>query len=329
MKKTWMISLVTLIGLCGQAAAEDALFPLVVRFHWLANVEFAGILVAKERGWYEEVGLDVTLKGWEFGVSFVDEVVEGKAHIGTQEGAGMILARAKGLPLKTFATQFQRSPLCLASKQALGLTTPESLKGKRIGYQEEQGLMMIHLLLKSAGMTADDAQLVKIGWDLDPILKDDVDAFVSYMTNQPLILKEQGHPMNIIPAYQYGYDFYSGIYFAHEQFLKEHPDVAQKFLDATLRGWREAFAHPEETAKMVVEKYYPDGSVTQQTEELKIYEFLATMGVGKDFVGMMGDLIWQKGIDIMREQQQITESMPAQDLFTMDFLKKTYQIQEQ
>ena len=323
MKKAWVGSLLCLMCACSHVWAEDALFPVVVRFHWLANVEFAGILEAKERGWYAEAGLDVTPKGWENGVSGLDEVATGKAHIGVQEGATMLQARAKGAPVKAFATQFQRSPVCLASKEALGLTTPESLKGKRIGYQSDGGLLMIDLMLKHQGMSSKDVTLVQIGWDLKPLLNDEVDAFVAYMTNQPLILKEQGHPMNIIPAYQYGYDFYSGIYFAHEQFLKEHPDVAQKFLDATLRGWREAFAHPEETAKMIVEKYYPDGSVAQQTEELKIYRQLATMGVGEDAIGAMNEALWQKGIDVLLAQQQIAEKIPAQDVFTTEFLEKT------
>ena len=323
MKKAWVGSLLCLMCACSHVWAEDALFPVVVRFHWLANVEFAGILEAKERGWYAEAGLDVTPKGWENGVSGLDEVATGKAHIGVQEGATMLQARAKGTPVKAFATQFQRSPVCLASKEALGLTTPESLKGKRIGYQSDGGLLMIDLMLKHQGMSSKDVTLVQIGWDLKPLLNDEVDAFVAYMTNQPLMLKEQGQATNVIPAYDYGYDFYSSVYFAHEQFLKEHPEIAQKFLDATLRGWREAFAHPEETAKMIVEKYYPDGSVAQQTEELKIYHQLATMGVGEDAIGMMSEELWQKGIDVLLAQQQIAEKIPAQDVFTTEFLEKT------
>ena len=82
MKKAWVGSLLCLMCACSHVWAEDALFPVVVRFHWLANVEFAGILEAKERGWYAEAGLDVTPKGWENGVSGLDEVATGKAHIG-------------------------------------------------------------------------------------------------------------------------------------------------------------------------------------------------------------------------------------------------------
>lgn len=182
---------------------------------------------------------------------------------------------------------------------------------------------MIDLMLKHQGMSSKDVTLVQIGWDLKPLLNDEVDAFVAYMTNQPLMLKEQGQATNVIPAYDYGYDFYSSVYFAHEQFLKEHPEIAQKFLDVTLRGWREAFAHPEETAKMIVEKYYPDGSVAQQTEELKIYRQLATMGVGEDAIGAMNEALWQKGIDVLLAQQQIAEKIPAQDVFTTEFLEKT------
>ncbi len=304
-------------------AAAESPYPLTVQFHWLANVEFAGILVAKEQGWYEEAGLDVTIKGWEVGIDFVDEVASGRAQIGTQEGIGLIKNRTDGLRFKTIATQFQRSPLCLASKKELGLTTPKALIGKRIGYQEEQGLQVITLMLQHQGISLDQVTLVKIGWELQPVIDDEVDAFIAYMTNQPLILKEQGYEMNIIPAYQYGYDFYSGIYYVQEKLLQDQPEVLRKFLEITLRGWQEAFRDPEETAKMVVSRYYPEGSVTQQTEELKIYQFLATMGVGKQ-IGLMGDLFWQKGIDILYDMGQIQKKPQVGDLFTTDLLKDIY-----
>ncbi|RLC08330.1 MAG: hypothetical protein DRI57_24225 [Deltaproteobacteria bacterium] len=76
------------------------------------------------------------------------------------------------------------------------------------------------------------------------------------------------------------------------------------------------------TAKLVVEKYYPQGSVSQQTESLKVFKFLATLGEGRQFPGWME--YWAKGIDILYKFKQIDRKVPADDVFTMKFLEDIY-----
>ena len=73
----------------GQGLAKEPLqpmTPMTVQLNWVPNVQFAGILLAKERGWYRDAGIDLTIKGWEEGVSSTDEVVAGRAQIGVAEG---------------------------------------------------------------------------------------------------------------------------------------------------------------------------------------------------------------------------------------------------
>ena len=62
--------------------AAEELQPITIQLHWVTNAEFAGILLAKERGWYAEAGLDLTIKGWKSGISVMDDVSSGKAQIG-------------------------------------------------------------------------------------------------------------------------------------------------------------------------------------------------------------------------------------------------------
>ena len=104
--------------------------------------------------------------------------------------------------------------------------------------------------------------------------------------------------------------------------IQEQPDLLQAFWAVTQRGWKAAFQDPAATAQLVVEKYYPEGSVQQQTESLKIFQGLMTWGIGEDLLGLMEEEFWAKGIDILYNYQQIEEKIPAKDLFTLQFLKK-------
>jgi len=322
MKKELVILLGTVVCFfSGQAWAKEPLQPLTIQLNWVKNVEFAGVLVAKARGWYEEAGIDLTVKGWQSGASAIEDVLDGKAQIGVADGSRIIKTRAKGAPIKAIASAFQKSPYCLISKKEKGIRSPDQLAGQKVGFNSEDSKLMIRTVLVNNGLSLDDVEWVQRGWDLDLLIEDKIDAMGGYMNNEPLTLRETGYEPQIIPAFKHGYDFYSGVYFVTETTIQNHPGLVQKFVDATLRGWKAAFADPAATADLIVETYFPDGSVQQQTESLKVFELLATIGVGMPSIGYMETPFWKKGIDILHRFKEIDEKLPGEAVFTLRFLK--------
>jgi len=285
-------------------------------------VQFAGILLAKERGWYREAGIDLTIKGWEQGISPIDEVLSGKAQVGVADASKLVESRINGAEIRAVMTAFQKSPSCIMSKKERGIETVRQLVGKKIGVNNPEAEVMIRIMMKNQGLGYKEIIPVKVGWDLQPLIDDKIDAFVAFMNNEPLIMRKQGHEINVIPGFKYGYDFYAGICFMTETMISEQSDLSRKFVNVTLRGWRETFRDMEATAKLVVEKYYPRGTVAHQTESLKVFKYLATVGVGKSLIGFMEERIWEKGIDTLHKFGQIEKKIPATDVFTLVFLKK-------
>jgi len=304
--------------------AKEPLQPMTIRLNWVTNVQFAGVLLAKERGWYEEAGIDLTIRGWERGVSQIDEVLSGKAQIGVTDASSLVKSRIRGAGIKAVMTAFQKSPSCIMSKKERGIETVGQLVGKRIGIHKPEAEMMVRIMLKNQGLEYEDIIPVKVGWELRPLIDDKIDAFVAFMNNEPLVMRKLGYEVNVIPGFNYGYDFYSGIYFMTETMIREQPDLSNKFVNMTLRGWEEACKDPEGTARMVVEKYYPKGNVRHQTESLKNFEMLLRLGEGKKFLGWMEKRYWDKGIDILHKFGQIEKKIPAADVFTQEFLKEIY-----
>ena len=326
MKIKWTVAIVMIAVLSASPAyAKDQLKPLTVQLNWVKNVQFAGVLLAKERGWYETAGIDLTIKGWKIGILPIDEVTAGKVQIGVAEGDTLIKAGVKGNAIKAIATQFQRTPFCLMSKKSLGIKTPEQLKGKKIGINST-AVVMTKIVLASKGLGLEDIITVSTGWDVRPLIKDEIDAYVGFMNDQPLTIKAKGYELNVIPAFKHGYDFYSGVYFVTDTMIQKQPDLIQAFLNVTMRGWREAFKNPEETARMIVAKYFPEGSLPQQTESLKIFHALATVGiaVGDNMIGIMDKRYWEKGVAILHKFNQIDKMIPAEDLFTLKFVQNTF-----
>ena len=318
-----LVCLFIVLGFAGAGYAAEALQPLTIQLAWITNVEFAGILLAKEKGWYEEAGIDLTIKGWEEGISPIEDVVAGKAQFAVADAAELIRLRVRGIAVKAIAVQFQKSPYCLLSKKDQGIDSPEKLKGKKVGINNPESDVMIKIMLQSQGLKYEDIIPVKVGWDFQPLIDGTIDVYTAFMNNEPLTMKKMGYDVSYMPGFKYGYDFYSGLYIVSDEMIQKHPDLIQKFLEVSLKGWNEAYKNPSETAKLVVEKYYPAGEVEQQTESLKVFKYLATLGEGK-YLGWMEDNYWQKGIDILYDFKQIDKKIPAKDVFTMDFLNAFY-----
>ncbi|MDM8544607.1 ABC transporter substrate-binding protein [Desulfococcaceae bacterium HSG9] len=325
MLKKMIVSGMFIVMLCSQPGfAKEPLQPLTIRLNWIANVEFAGVLLAKKRGWYEKAGIDLTIKAWETDKSPIEEVIAGKAQIGVAEGADLIKAQAEGKKIKAIAAKFQKTPYCLVSKKKQGIKTLKQLKGKKVGIYDPSAILMLKIVLADAGMKYDDIIPVEIGWDVQALLDDKIDVHPGFMNDEPRIIKEKGFEANVIPAFKHGYDFYAGVYFVADTIIQKQPKLIQTFLNVTLRGWREAFKNPEETAKMIVTEYHTEGSVKQQTESLKIFHTLAMVGTagGDNMIGIMEGRFWARGVDILYKYKQIDKKIPATDLFTLEFLKK-------
>ncbi|MDM8550263.1 ABC transporter substrate-binding protein [Desulfobacterales bacterium HSG2] len=308
--------------LTGQGLAKDPLHPMTIRLNWATNVQFAGILLAKERGWYREAGIELTVRGWEKGVSPVDEVLAGKAQVGVTDASALVKSRIRGAGIKAVMTAFQKSPICLMSKKEQGIETVKQLVGKRIGMSNPKTEVAVRIMMKNQGLDYKDIIPVKSGWDLQPFIDGEFDVFFAFLNNEPLVMKKLGYEVNVIPGFNYGYDFYAGTCFMTERMIADQPDLSRRFVSVTLRGWREAFRDTEATAKLVVEKYYPRGTVEHQTESLKVFKYLATASVGESLVGFMEERIWEKGIDTLHKFGQIEKKIPATDVFTLEFLKK-------
>lgn len=77
----------------------------------------------------------------------------------------------------------------------------------------------------------------------------------SYISNEPIILKEKSIEYNILDPKEYGFDFYSDILYTSSKYIKSNPTITRKFLEASLKGWYYAFENITETAEIIHNKY--------------------------------------------------------------------------
>jgi ABC-type nitrate/sulfonate/bicarbonate transport system substrate-binding protein len=288
--------------------------------NWIRNVEFAGLWVAQQKGWWKQAGMQITTRPYDFTNDPVLLVGAGKYMFGFQDGASLIIARAKGIPVKAVWASGQRSPFAFITMPDSHITTVQDFRGKRIGYQAHE-LYVLETMLNAVGMSLSDVKPVVVQFDPTVLVAHKVDAYLAYITNEPIELQQKYHlKVNIIPASKYGYDFYNDVLFTTDSIIREHPALVRKVVQIVDRGWKYAIAHPAEAARIVVPALDNQDTLAQQTAEMRELGPMA-MAPGAA-VGTMMAARWQNGIKLLLKYKQILSAFPAAQVFTTQFLPK-------
>ena len=297
------------------------LFPMTMELDWKPNVQFAGILLAKERGWYAEAGLDVSIPKFDNELDIVKRVVNSDNTIGSSESGVLLRERSKGAKIKAIATMFQGSPLSFISLKKSNITKVADLNGRTIGLHSDTPKVLE--VISGFHQLKDFTFKIKIvGYHMDELKNGEVDVAQGYIIDEAVMLQTQGVDINILKVADNGYSAYSQAFFASEIFIAKHPAEIQKFLEVSFRGWREAFNKKEETAKLVIEKFYPEGTLNYQIESLKKIEKLMTRESQQ--IGQMRRETWQASTDMFHQYGIGETPKTVDELLDFQFLKAIY-----
>jgi len=107
--------------------ADEKLEKVSLQLHWKYQFEFAGFIAAKEKGFYRDAGLDVTLKEYKNGINIVNEVSSGRANFGIYNSSTLV-EYLQGKPIVLVSSFFKRAALVLIVKPTID--SPKDLRGK-------------------------------------------------------------------------------------------------------------------------------------------------------------------------------------------------------
>lgn len=256
MKSTYTgIYLLVLVGalLLGKttfASESDSLTPITVQINWHHQYQFAGFYAAIAQGYYQEAGLDVTIKPWQPGLNIRDEVVSGRATFGTAYSS-VIADFIKGQPIKAVMTSFQYSPMVLLSKSPI--TELSQLSGKTVSHYDN--LQILALLNRAKPEVEYPTLTYPPTGDLKDFIKGRVDLYGAYETNEPFQLNELNERFNLVKPGDFGINSAEDLVITSHEFVTENPDIVDRFRQATVAGWRYAITHQTEIVDYILDHY--------------------------------------------------------------------------
>jgi NitT/TauT family transport system substrate-binding protein len=314
------------------AAAPVALTPsglthVQVALGLVPSVQSAPFYVAQDRGYYAAEGLDVEFK---YGTvqNLLSLVSQGDIAFASASGDSLLPQRQQGVAVTYFMTFWTKNPigaLAIAGNNTPPLKTPADLKGKNVGVSAPNSSTDFGLkaLLQSANLTEDDVHLVAIGTtEVEALVQKRIDAAMTFLPNEAAQMKSLGLPVETIAVSDY-LDYVPPGFVTGDAMLREHPELVQKFVNATLHGLRDALADPDtafESSLKRMPELSPDSQPLQRdvlTATLDYYKPAAGRSVGAT-----PPQAWQTTQDFLQSIGVIPRRLDPTEYYTNAFVDK-------
>ena len=244
--------------LAGAAQAED----VTLQLKWVTQAQFAGYYVAKDKGFYEEEGLNVTIKPGGPDVAPAQVIAGGGADVVIDWMPSALAAREKGLPLVNIAQPFKSSGMELTCRNNSGVTSTDEFKGQTLGVWFGGNEYPFLSWMSKLGIPTDGGPegvtVLKQGFNVDPLLQKQA-ACISTMTyNEYWQVIDAGLKPEDLTVFKYEDEGVStledGLYVLEDKLADPaFVDTMAKFVRASMKGWKWAEENPDEAAMIVLD----------------------------------------------------------------------------
>ena len=260
MKKTGLI--LTAAAFALGATAAQAADQVTLQLKWVTQAQFAGYYVAEEKGFYDEVGLDVTINPGGPDISPPQIIAGGGADVVIDWMPSALASREKGVALVNIAQPFKRSGMMLTCRKETGIAKPEDFRGKTLGvwfFGNEYPFLswMSKLGIPTKGGDK-GVNVLKQGFNVDPLLQKQADCVSTMTYNEYWQVIDAGLKPADLVVFKYEDEgvatLEDGLYVLEDR-LKDAAfvDRMARFVKASMKGWAWARENQKDAALIVLE----------------------------------------------------------------------------
>ncbi len=313
-------------------AAPAELTPISLQLQWFTQAQFAGYYAAKDLGFYEDVGLDVTIL--EGGVDIVPASVldTGAADFAVSWVPRGLVPREEGANITNIAQVFQRSATLQVSFADSGINSVSDLAGKNVGNWGFGNEFEMLAGLRRNGLDPDsDVTLVQQAFDMLALINGDVDAAQAMIYNEYAQVLETINPdtgelyqpedLNIIDWNDEGTAMLQDALWADADRLENDPaylEDAVSFVEASIRGWAHCRDNADECVQVVLDNAPTLGESHQAWQLNEVSSLIWPSPLG---AGVMDPQLWQQTVDVATSEQ-ILGSAPDSGAYRTDIAEE-------
>jgi NitT/TauT family transport system substrate-binding protein len=307
-----------------RARATVALKEVTMTLDWLFQGSSVGFLLAQEKGFYREAGLDVAISAGKGSATTAQLVASKATQIGFSDGFVVGNGIAKGMAIKTVASIYRRGPAAIMVLADSAIKTPKDLAGKTIAMTAGSAqFLQWPVFVKGAGIDAANIRIVNI----DPagvgpaLISGKVDAIGGYVFSYAPSIEIRGKKeLRVFWFADSGVTVVANGVIVHADLLNSDPGLLRAFVPPTIKGFLYGREHVDE-AVAAVRKYQDtaDPAITKREFELSWKTWLTPNTKGKP-LGWGSAADWAATIKVLQQYGGVTAPLQPSQIYTNEFV---------
>lgn len=302
------------------AAAET----IELAMGYIPSVQFAPFYVAVEKGYYRDEGLEVKFR-YGFESDLIKLVGANELQFMIGSGEEVILGRAQGLPVVYAMSWYRKFPVVVFAPQGSGLNSPASLSGRKIGIPGLFGASYVgwKALVYATKLDESKISLESIGFTQAAAVQGrQVDAALDYSVNGPVQMRLAGQQVDEIFVADY-VDLPSNGIITNDKTVAENPDLARRFVQATLRGLEYTLVNPDGAFAISLQQVPEAGAdETAAKTNRAIFDEVLKLWQTDGVLGISDPARWETAARFMLATGLITSAVEPKTLYTNQFVEQ-------
>ncbi len=306
--------------LCSAVLASAAdLDKVTYMTSWYAQAEHGGFYQAKATGLYEAEGLDVTVKMGGPQINGMQLLLAGESDFYNGFDFQVLSGVEQGLPVKAVAAMFQHDVNgMLTHKDVTGL---DGLKDKTLMIATTARASWWPWLKTKYGL--EDSQVKPYTFNVQPFLVDPQAAQQAFPSSEPFTLEQQNVPYNFFLFADEGYPPYGITLVTRSDVIKDKPDVVERFVRASVKGWKSYLEDPAPGNALIKEANpkMTDEQLAFALKSMKDLQLVTGGDAAAEGIGTMKEERWKASYDYMVSAGLLKPETNWKDAFTTEFVK--------
>lgn len=300
-----------------QRAGESGLTPIRLQLDWYPQPEQGGFFAAQLLGYYKAEGLDVTILPLPQYGSVAQLVSTGKADFGLGSSDQILEWNANGLPLFAVSATMQHDPQAIMVHQDSTIHDFKDLEGHTIAAQT--GATWLKYVVHRYNLH--QVREIPSTLSIANFLSDPQYVQQIFITSEPFFAKQAGAGVRTLLISSSGYDPYR-VQFTTRDFAAQHPELVNKFVRASVRGWQAYLSDPAATNALLL-KLNPALNAAQESytaQALRDGGFVTGSEPSGVQTGHMTAARWQSNYDQLKSLGLLHTALDPTTAYSLKFV---------
>ncbi len=300
---------------------DSSLTPVTLQLNWFPEAEHGGYYAAVANGYYRDAGLNVKILAGGPDSPVVQQVARGTVDFGVVNADNILFGRAQDAPIVAVMAPLQISPRCILVHESSGIRGFDDLRDVTLAVSSSNAFTQY--MRQELKLDQKNVKIVPYAGSVAHFLLNKNYAQQGYVFSEPFVARKGGGDPRVLMLSELGFNPYTSTLFTNDELVKTKPELVQKMVAASVRGWQTYVQSPEK-ANALIHRANPQMDLDILAYGAKTLEPLVLDRVAEqEGIGTMSRARWQKLADqLVKSRQMKSSGVDVRGAYTTQFVRE-------